>query len=448
MKNNRSMRASFLSIFLFFSTFLEASSTALLLEYVTYTHPVVTILGSTVALSTIAYRAYEKYQQNKHDVDDSDIDDDEQSETVFLAERYYYEQRKAELTELRDEFVAIYRGITTIKELFHPQIATFSSQFLQSTLQCHTPDTWLRISIADELKLSNERKVVLREAREQELELLEQEITELHAALVVHFDALIAYICEEDEAYYELLPADNHAIEVWNNNRHALTDQIASEAYENDILAECLVTEIKQCIAELKVMIRYYRGNTYLACMQQSTDIIDRLDEFSQTIVGCERWIAEELVRISHNYFLDEQYFAQRGIATAGFKNQVKISFNKDHANKRAKALKKAHEKISSVANNGGPKKDDNEQKKLEDAQAPGMPTEKDGYRPPKGWDGKKVRHPKNGKVGWPDEDGNIWVPTGPGSKAHGGPHWDVQHPNGRTYDNIYPGGKIRPGSK
>lgn len=26
---------------------------------------------------------------------------------------------------------------------------------------------------------------------------------------------------------------------------------------------------------------------------------------------------------------------------------------------------------------------------------------------------------------GWEDAGGNVWVPTGPGSLAHGGPHWD-----------------------
>lgn len=89
--------------------------------------------------------------------------------------------------------------------------------------------------------------------------------------------------------------------------------------------------------------------------------------------------------------------------------------------------------------------KNEAEQKdKNDDAQAPGKPTEKDGFVPPKNWDGKKAKHPKNGKVGWPDNKGNIWVPTGPGSKAHGGPHWDVQYPNGKGYENVYPGGKIR----
>lgn len=72
-------------------------------------------------------------------------------------------------------------------------------------------------------------------------------------------------------------------------------------------------------------------------------------------------------------------------------------------------------------------------------AQAPGMPTINDGYKPPKNWDGKKVRSPRG--YGWPDNRGNIWVPSGP--NGHGGPHWDVQKPDG-DYENIVPGGKER----
>lgn len=78
-----------------------------------------------------------------------------------------------------------------------------------------------------------------------------------------------------------------------------------------------------------------------------------------------------------------------------------------------------------------------------DDAQAPGMPTEKDGYEPPKNWDGKKVRNPNGPGWGWPDRKGRVWVPSGP--KGHGGPHWDVKVPGkGREYKNIVPGGKVR----
>lgn len=87
------------------------------------------------------------------------------------------------------------------------------------------------------------------------------------------------------------------------------------------------------------------------------------------------------------------------------------------------------------------------------EAQAPGKPTEKDGYIPPKKWDGKKVKVQTGklkGKYGYPDINGRIWVPTGSEKypSAHGGSHWDVQYPDGKTYDNIYPGGKVRHGKK
>jgi hypothetical protein len=82
-------------------------------------------------------------------------------------------------------------------------------------------------------------------------------------------------------------------------------------------------------------------------------------------------------------------------------------------------------------------------QSKQNDAQAPGKPTEEDGYSPPKKWDGKKVKHTKTGQYGWPDNKGKVWVSTGPGPLAHGGPHWDVTDKNG-NHINIMPDGKIR----
>jgi hypothetical protein len=75
-------------------------------------------------------------------------------------------------------------------------------------------------------------------------------------------------------------------------------------------------------------------------------------------------------------------------------------------------------------------------------AKAPGKPGVTEGYV-----EGKKgenwVPNPNGRGFGWEDADGNVWVPTGPGSEAHGGPHWDVQKPNG-GYDNVYPGGRRR----
>jgi DnaJ-class molecular chaperone len=67
-----------------------------------------------------------------------------------------------------------------------------------------------------------------------------------------------------------------------------------------------------------------------------------------------------------------------------------------------------------------------------------------DGYMPPKRWDGKKIIHPKTGQSGWPDDKGNVWVPTGSKpSRAYGKPHWDVVDRKGK-HKNILPGGKKR----
>jgi RHS repeat-associated protein len=78
---------------------------------------------------------------------------------------------------------------------------------------------------------------------------------------------------------------------------------------------------------------------------------------------------------------------------------------------------------------------------------APGKPTAEEGYRDPKGGE-KWVTNPNGRGSGWLDDKGRVWVPTGPGGSAHGGPHWDVQTPGkgGRRgpHDNIYPGGRVR----
>ncbi|HLB43338.1 MAG TPA: polymorphic toxin type 37 domain-containing protein [Gammaproteobacteria bacterium] len=74
-------------------------------------------------------------------------------------------------------------------------------------------------------------------------------------------------------------------------------------------------------------------------------------------------------------------------------------------------------------------------------SKSPGQPTENDGFVPKKNWDGRKIRNPNGPEYGWPDEKENVWVPTGP--NGHGGPHWDVEHPDG-SYENVFPGGKTR----
>ena len=68
-------------------------------------------------------------------------------------------------------------------------------------------------------------------------------------------------------------------------------------------------------------------------------------------------------------------------------------------------------------------------------------PREEDGYKPPR--TGPRKRKTKDGRKGWEDKNGNIWVPAETKSN-HGGAHWDVQRGDGKGYANVYPGGRIR----
>jgi RHS repeat-associated protein len=72
---------------------------------------------------------------------------------------------------------------------------------------------------------------------------------------------------------------------------------------------------------------------------------------------------------------------------------------------------------------------------------APGKPPKNVGFEDPKGGE-NWVPNPNPGRGGgshgWQDANGDVWVPTGQGSNAHGGPHWDVQSPGG-GYRNVRP---------
>lgn len=65
-----------------------------------------------------------------------------------------------------------------------------------------------------------------------------------------------------------------------------------------------------------------------------------------------------------------------------------------------------------------------------------GIPLPKDGFKPPKNWNGQKVRCPNGKGSGYPDKKGNVWEPTD--HKGTHRPHWDIQHPDG-THTPKYP---------
>jgi RHS repeat-associated protein len=76
-------------------------------------------------------------------------------------------------------------------------------------------------------------------------------------------------------------------------------------------------------------------------------------------------------------------------------------------------------------------------------SKSPGKPGEAEGFKCPKRGD-NWVRNPNGPGSGWEDANGRVWVPTGLGDEAHGGPHWDVQDPRTGGKVTVYPGGRVR----
>lgn len=81
---------------------------------------------------------------------------------------------------------------------------------------------------------------------------------------------------------------------------------------------------------------------------------------------------------------------------------------------------------------------------KKEDAQVPGRPTTKVGFELPRNSAGNKEVHPETNQRGYWDKRDIMWVPTGPGKLAHGGPHWDLVDKRGNHVGNVYPDGHFR----
>lgn len=338
------------------------SSGMLFLEYVAYTNPVVALIGATVGLSHIAYNAYRAYQERKKNAEVS-VDDTSEIETVFLAERFYYEQRKSELITINNELHEFYRGMTIIKDLFSSQVSTFSSQFLSAVNTPYKNTSIVDISMSAELKLSDAQRIALRKAREQDLLSRETTIQHLHAALVVHFNALIQQVNDAFAAFKRVLPDVENAHIAWNRHdvEGSITDQVASMLYEKSLMQECLVLQIKRAVTELKLVVMYYQKHISCDSLKLTTSFMDQLNFFYDASLEDEQWIQDHLESITYNVSLAEHYFARRGIPTGVFKNQIKSAFNKEQKQKDAKAISNAQAQLTGMTRGGGdgPRKDD-----------------------------------------------------------------------------------------
>lgn len=322
-------------------------------------NPIVATIGATVALSTIAHKAYKAYIQQCPGNDQKIA----LPTDVILVERSYYIQRSTALETIKQELLYIKNGLENIKVFCGADSASFTYQFLKqtNTQNIHNENQLLKISVASEMQLSDNQKENLRALREIELEHLEQEVVTLQVvALAFHIDELIEQVYGADNEYKKSRKEIDVVTALWNNNRDRMTDSIALQSYKADLLDEHLLNDLNQKVDELKIVAHYYRNCMNALCIKQSTNIIDLLEKMNPAITEYDQRIAKEKARVAQAIFVSEQYFARRGISIEHVKNETKNCLEKGRNGRNAHVIAEAKNKLVSIAVSGGPNKNNN----------------------------------------------------------------------------------------
>jgi len=162
------------------------------------------------------------------------------------------------------------------------------------------------------------------------------------------------------------IEADIHnAIDAWNSNLYDVTDAIAWQAFKCNLIQEDWVSSIRQSLDELVVVMTYYQGCKNV-CIRESTSIISVLESLEDRVNEKRKRIenAEQVIR--RNTMIFEHYFGKRNSAIVCFKNEAKEEFSQQRKKRELQVLKSVEDRLSGSGFPGGPKKDDEDDDKLE----------------------------------------------------------------------------------
>jgi Tfp pilus assembly protein PilE len=328
------------------------------LGHITMINPVVATIGATVALSAVAYKAYQSYMHYSSNNDEKiSLPTD-----VILAERFYYIQRSTDLETIRQEFIGVKNGLENLKVFCGTSSTNFTHQFLAHTAPlniCHK-NQFLQISAVGEMQLSDNQKENLRLLRENELKRLEQEIIAIQVILAFHVNELIEQICIADNEYKNIKKEIESATTLWNDNRNRMTDVIALQSYKADLLEDYLLNNLDRKVDELKIVARYYSSCMNAMSIKKSTNIIDLLEKINPVIIEYEQQIVKEKKLTTQKMFVSEQYFMHRGISVGHIKNETEIYFQKRRNDRNAQIVAETKNRLESIVVSGSPQNNNN----------------------------------------------------------------------------------------
>lgn len=321
---------------------LGASS--LSLGAISIANPIALMVGATVALSIVASRAWQTWQKYNasHDTEPSD--------DVILAERLYYETRKKELEQLKNELIRIKEAIETIKLVC--KTVSFTYQFFKQAPPTIKPiqHRLLSISKDKERKLNAAQQQELRTLRQQDLLVREQEIIELHTLLAMHSNTLIERM-QTEYAEYQACNAPLHT--TFNDFACGYLDNTTiGNFYACLIMQELALERMMQTIQEACCVAQCYQKLPSGSCIHSSTTIVQAWHQAQPCIANRKQLITKERDTCNQRMRAVEQHFTRRGGDISKLKNGLRTTTEK-HLNKHdIKQMTTAITKLNTVMHN------------------------------------------------------------------------------------------------
>lgn len=311
---------------------LVVGALGIVLEHFAIAPAVISAVQTTLSLSLISYRALQEYCAQQ-DAQNKDFNEWELCQKTRSAERSYFEKRKQELENLRDQCVIIKNGLLAIGT-YNGGINFTSMFFEQQTFtQAAKPANLL---LMNEMQLSEHEYEKLRTARDMYLNMVEQEIDNLHLTIALHLNDVIENVKKAEIYYGEMAKIPNKSVDVWNRMRHGtIPAHIAIQHYEQELYAYYSLQKAKQSVEELTVVLNFYRREFYRPYLTQILPIEQLLDKVPSFIKKHEEWIAKENQRITSNIAITEGYYARNNANVAHIWPQFKEAFEKQYEEKR-----------------------------------------------------------------------------------------------------------------
>lgn len=310
---------------------LVIGAVGIVLENFAIAPAVISAVQTTLSLSFISYRALQEYCAQQ-DAQNKDFNELELCQKTRQAERKYFETRKQELEKLRAEFLIVTNGLQSISTGYNGGI-NFTLLFLrqQTFPQAGSPANLL---LTNEMQLSEDQYVKVRTARDMYLNMVEQEIDNLHLIIALHLNEVIENVKKAEQYHLQVTKIADKAIEAWNSTQGVISSKVALQFYEHCLYSSYSLLKAKQYIEELTVIVNFYRNQFSCSYLMKTIPLQEVLENIPTFMQRHALWMEQENKRITGNIEMAEDYHAINDIDVAHIWPQFKAAFEKQYTEK------------------------------------------------------------------------------------------------------------------